>query len=163
MYEENFISYIGNATFFICLLVFKNPKKKDQERAEQRAEFIAELQAINKSEPNHYEVSLSTKDTEFWPDAGHYPKSWPRIRRDMPIFDQKAMEWVVIAGSDPHKCIQILEPAYGTQITSMTTCTTFNWHIKPLAKGIATVKVRYASKEGNKIEDEHTITVTVTD
>lgn len=147
---------------------FKSKAQKERERVKERAEFLQEIKSRNNSEPEQYQIRLTNDEGKYWYSDMHYPESWPAIRRELPYFDRKAMEWKVTAEwdvanpSDTHNNIEVVGP-HITSVTLQGADLTFSWYIKPLAKGTGRVRVCYISKDGTKIVDEKLIKVTVTD
>lgn len=150
-----FLPFCANACLCDCL---KSKKQKNRERAE----YVTELKRQNQEEPQQFKVSIKETNASAWPKHPPYPFEWPRIRRTMDKSQLNTEEWKLSLDSDSVNIVEILGPKLTSASLSFDP-TDFTWSVRPLAPGIATIKAQYVSKLDAHIEDEQTITITVTE
>lgn len=133
------------------------PKEKSQKKEGQ----LAALKAYNQEQPTSFSIGAQYINAAYWPADDHYPFNWPQIKRIVDRSEENTKKWELVIDSNA-QCVSIEGPRI-TYLPTSKDPLEYSWIVRPLAKGFATLKAQYISKEDKTVEDEQIITITVTD
>jgi hypothetical protein len=152
-----FLSFLPASILAFCLCPSLNPKYRKEVNKQNHVVVIARANRHIK------DIAISASSIMEQYDENQHVPSWPLIRRTVDHYHLETMQWSLFVDSDPQNCIAITPVQNSVRVVWDKNVLDYMWIIRPLAQGTAQLKVQYQFKQSNQVEDEQTITVTVTE